>query len=293
LQHYWGPMANIESTKWVLKAASWLIDREAPNLHWIYIPHLDYASQKHGPDSEQARAALVELDAELASFAARVGDSAIGKDATYLVVGEYAMTPVSGVVYPNRLLREAGLLKVREKNGTELIDMASSPAVAVVDHQFAHIYVKDGDPEVMHRCEDIFDAAQGVAGALAGDARFGVGMNHERSGDVVLISDDDHWFAYYWWLSDDNAPAFARTVDIHRKPGYDPVELFFDPATKSIPLDASLVKGSHGVPATGPQHRTVLICSDASGVVQVGQVHRDRDVKKVVLQTMGAGAANP
>ena len=108
-------------------------------------------------------------------------------------------------------------------------------------------------------------------------------MNHERSGDLVLIADDAHWFAYYWWLDAAAAPPFARTVDIHQKPGYDPVELFFDPASKGIPLDASLVKGSHGVPATGPQHRAVLLCSRGKDVVQAGSVYRDTDIKRMVL----------
>ena len=117
LQHYWGPLANIESTRWILKAASWLIDRHAPNLHWVYIPHLDYASQKFGPDSEQARAAVVELDVELAAFAAGIAQSRMAKDVAFLVVGEYAITEVTGVVHPNRLLRKAGLLREIEGAG--------------------------------------------------------------------------------------------------------------------------------------------------------------------------------
>ncbi len=117
LKHYWGPLANIESTRWILNAAQWLIDNHAPNFHWIYIPHLDYAAQKFGPDSDEARGALVELDAELGRFAAGVAKSAIGKKTVYLVAGEYALTGVSDVIYPNRLLREAGLLHVQ--GGTE------------------------------------------------------------------------------------------------------------------------------------------------------------------------------
>ena len=109
-------------------------------------------------------------------------------------------------------------------------------------------------------------------------------MSHERSGELVLWADEAHWFAYYWWLDDAAAPRFARTVDIHRKPGYDPVELFFDPASKSIPLDASLVKGSHGAPAAGPQHRAALLCSRGSDVVQAGHVYRDTDIKRIVLE---------
>ena len=79
-----------------------------------------------------------------------------------------------------------------------------------------------------------------------------------------LISTPNSWQAYYWWIDDARAPKFARTVDIHRKPGYDPVELHFDIATKSIPLDATLVKGSHGAPARDASQRGVLLHRSAA-----------------------------
>ena len=283
LQHYWGPLANIESTKWILNAAAWLIDRHRPNLNWIYVPHLDYASQKFGPDSDQARTSLQELDRELASFCEKLEMSEIGRSAVILVVGEYAVNDVSGVIHPNRLLREAGLLAVREENGAEHLDIAGSRAFAMVDHQFAHVFVRAGDREVIGRCREVFESVPGMAGVYSAESLAEIGLNHERSGELVLIADDAHWFAYYWWLDAAAAPPFARTVDIHQKPGYDPVELFFDPASKGIPLDASLVKGSHGVPATGPQHRAVLLCSRGKDVVQAGSVYRDTDIKRMVL----------
>ncbi len=286
LQHYWGPLANIESTRWILRAASWLIKKHAPNFHWIYIPHLDYAAQKFGPDSAEAKAAVVELDRELAEFARRTADSSIGDKVAYLVAGEYALTDVTGVIHPNRILREAGLLAVRDEGGGESIDLTNSTAVAMVDHQLAHLYVNRSDPRAQARCVELFRDLPGIAGVYSDEDRSGIGLNHKRSGEVILVADDAHWFAYYWWLNDAAAPPFARTVDIHRKPGYDAVELFFDPATKGIPLNSALVKGSHGAPATALRHRTALICSVASSAVQSDRRYRDTDIKQIALELL-------
>jgi hypothetical protein len=132
---------------------------------------------------------------------------------------------------------------------------------------------------------ELFRGTRGVAEVYAGDARDEIGVNHERAGDVVLVCDDAHWLAYYWWFEDAAAPPFARTVDIHSKPGYDPVELFFDPVTKGIPLNATLVRGSHGVPATGPQHRTAIIHS--GGAIDPRRTYRDIDVKQLCLDWVG------
>jgi len=287
LQHYWGPHSNIESTKWILRAAVWLIEKHRPNFHWIYVPHLDYAGQKFGPDSSQAGAALGELDKALAEFAAAVAESSIGKVVKYLVTGEYALTPVRGVVYPNRILREAGLLDVRECNGTELIDFESSQAFAMVDHQFAHLILRHPTKSIAERVAGLFRARKGVVDVCAGEERTRMEMNHPRSGDVILVAEDDHWFAYYWWLQDRTAPPFARTVDIHQKPGYDPVELFFDPATRGIPLNAELVRGSHGVPATAPRHRSVILSSAPLPKFDTAASLRDVNVKRISLALMG------
>lgn len=290
LQHYWGPLASIESTRWILRAAAWLVKEHAPRFHWIYIPHLDYASQKHGPNSEQARAALAELDAELARFAQQVSETTKGAGAAYLVAGEYAMTDVVGALFPNRVLRGAGLLDIEMRDGFEYLVPGRCRAFAMVDHQLAHVFVGGSDSAragIVRKLTDLFRAQPGVAHVYAGHERREIGMDHERSGDVILVAGETQWFAYYWWDDDALAPPFARTVDIHRKPGYDPVELFFDPATKSIPLNAALVGGSHGVPVTSAKHRTALICSAQSPVVQAERSYRDRDLKRICLELLG------
>ena len=286
LQHYWGPLSNIQSTHWILDAAFRLIEKHAPNFHWIYIPHLDYAAQRKGPNSPEAKAALVELDQLLGEFACNVADSAIAEQVVYVVAGEYAMTNVTGVVYPNRVLREAGLLSVREEGGSEYVDLNNSAAFAMVDHQFAHVYLNPSDSQTQARGVDLFRNVEGVAGVYAGDERRRIDLDHQRSGDIVLTADDAHWFAYYWWLDDAAAPPFARTVDIHRKPGYDPVELFVDPGTKEIPLSAELVKGSHGAPATDARHHTALICSLSSDAVRADHTYRDTDMKRIALELL-------
>ncbi|MFQ5495144.1 MAG: alkaline phosphatase family protein [Phycisphaerae bacterium] len=303
LQHYWGPLSNIESTRWILQGASWLIEKHRPNFHWIYLPHLDYAGQRFGPDSDEARRSLVELDRELGEFAERVGrvrlpPSRNDNGTVYLVAGEYALTNVSGVVYPNRVLREAGLLAVEQRDGGDLPDLKRSRAMAVVDHQVAHVYVDPGESrgraDSIARAADALRGLPGVAGVHTGGNRARIGLDHPRAGDVVLVAEPSHWFAYYWWLDDDKAPPFARTVDIHRKPGYDPMELFVDPATKGISLRAELLKGSHGAPVTHGRatlghgtRRTALVCSAASGAVEAGDVYADTDVKGMVLTLLG------
>lgn len=287
LQHYWGPMSNLESTRWILRGAAWLVEKHAPNFHWIYIPHLDYAAQKHGPNSLEAKQALTELDKELATFEETVSRSAIGQDVVYLVAGEYALTEVNEAIVPNRILREAGLLQVIERDDGELIDFENSAALAMVDHQLAHVYIKADQSGAVEQVRELFEGLAGIDGVYAGDARREIGLDHSRSGEVVLVTKDTHWLAYYWWLTEDAAPTFARTVDIHRKPGYDPLELFFDPATKGISLDTSLIKGSHGVPATQSKHRTVLIGSKTTPALEAGNTYRDTDIKNIVLDLFG------
>src|SRR6185503_20149792 len=135
------------------------------------------------------------------------------------------------------------------------------------------------------RIVELFQNAAGIAEVLIGRQRQKYAIDHERAGDVVLISSPNSWQAYYYWLDDAKSPKFARTVDIHRKPGYDPVELHFDFATKSIPLNASLVRGSHGAPAVTAAQQTVLLASRP--VLNGKSVLKDTDVCAVVLKEFG------
>jgi predicted AlkP superfamily pyrophosphatase or phosphodiesterase len=285
LMHFWGPLANIKSTQWIVDSLIFAATRFQPRFSYVYLPHLDYAAQKFGPDSPQAIAALGELDAEIGRLAD--GFAAAGMSETlWLAAGEYAITAVDSVVYPNRLLRDAGFLSLVENaDGTETLVPAESRAFAMVDHQLAHVFVNDA-PDV-EAVAKLFRSAAGVERVLVGDERSQVGLNHPRSGEIVLLSDPTAWFAYYWWLDDAKAPPFARTVDIHHKPGYDPVEMFIDMPTKSTPLDATLVKGSHGYPADDATRQTVLLCSDATVLPAATKQLRDVEVAGLVYRNFG------
>lgn len=234
LHKYWGPIAGIESSQWIAKATTHVMESTAPDLTFTYLPHLDYNLQRLGPSNKAIESDVRRVDAvigELAAAAKKLGVDVV-------VLSEYGMSDVTGAIEINRIFRRRGWIGVRDIKGTEYLELGDCRAFAMVDHQVAHIYLR-GLPEA-----EVVDALAGVRVVRPAE----VGLDHERSGDLVAIAPRDQWFAYYWWLDDAKAPTFARTVDIHRKPGYDPCDLFFDPARKCIPTNPALVKGSHGRP---------------------------------------------
>ncbi|MEU7836579.1 nucleotide pyrophosphatase/phosphodiesterase family protein [Nonomuraea sp. NPDC049129] len=265
---YWGPNAGITSSEWIIAAARRILARERPDLLLVYVPHLDYDLQRYGPAGPEAIAAARAVDAALAPL--------LAEDAEVVVLSEYGITPVSRPVDINRALRTAGLLEVHTQAGMEYLDPWTSRAFAVADHQVAHVYVRD--PADLGRTCAVVAELTGVDEVLdlAGRAKYG--LDHERAGELVAVAEPDAWFTYYYWLSDDRAPDFARLVDIHRKPGYDPAELFMDPndpfvklraaaalarkklgfryTMRVVPLDPAPVRGSHGrlpdLPDDGP-----------------------------------------
>jgi predicted AlkP superfamily pyrophosphatase or phosphodiesterase len=280
LMNFWGPMANIKSTDWIVNSAVVGAQKFKPRFSYIYLPHLDYAAQKFGPNSPQAATALGELDAAIGRLIDGYAAAGID-DVLWLAASEYTIGEVSSVGYPNRVLRDAGLLTLDiDAEGRELLNVGQSRAWALVDHQFAHVFVRDAAD--VARVAGLFRSDAAVAKVLVGDERAKHHLNHERSGEIVLIAKPDTWFAYYWWQDDANAAPFARTVDIHRKPGYDPVELFIDMPTKSIPLNAGLVKGSHG--HADSTSDCVLLSSDAAALRKAGSGGiRDTDIAGLVL----------
>jgi predicted AlkP superfamily pyrophosphatase or phosphodiesterase len=283
LQHFWGPLANIKSSEWICDSAVAAAHQSRPNFFYIYLPHLDYAAQKAGPDSPAARKALGELDAALARLVSGLEDAFAPARPLWLVASEYTIGPVDHVVYPNRVLRSSGLLAVADGAEGEQLDLAGSRAWTLVDHQLGHVFVQEAAD--IDRAAALFRGREGIAEVLVGAERKKYDLDHPRAGEVILISAPNSWQAYYWWLADERAPKFARTVDIHRKPGYDPVELFVDMATRSIPLDASLVKGSHGAPAVDESQRGMLVASEKG--VLVGPAMADTDICELVLRQFG------
>ncbi|MFM9026368.1 MAG: alkaline phosphatase family protein [Planctomycetaceae bacterium] len=272
LHRFWGPAAGIESSRWIARSFIEAARPAPPHLAFVYLPHLDYAPQRTGPDSPPAHAACGELDAEIAGLVGHF-ETLIGRQGlTVLVVGEYAIRPVGRAVFPNRVLREAGLLAVRDTGAGEILDVAGSAAWALADHQVCHVYLRDGGDDTVRRdVAALFRGTPGVGRVLVGDELVAAGLAaaavqgpQSRCGDVVLESELDAWFAYPFWLDDDRAPTFARSIDIHRKPGYDPLELHLDRAALpriAIPLDTGLVKGSHGAVDPADPHETVFIAS--------------------------------
>ena len=284
LQHFWGPLSNIKSTGWICDSAVWAARQHHPHFFYIYLPHLDYAAQKFGPNSEQATKALGELDEVLGRLIDGVNEAYSDRPPLWIVASEYAIVPVDHVEYPNRLLREAGLLSVKnDDDGREQLDLSGSRAWTLVDHQFAHVFVQNAaDVEAVAK---LFRGRRGISEVLVGKDRAAYELDHERAGEIVLISQPNSWQAYYWWFDDERAPKYARTVDIHRKPGYDPVEMHLDMATRSIPLDATLVKGSHGAPAHDDAQRGIIIASEKG--VLTGPALADTDVCELVLRQFG------
>ncbi|WP_442481305.1 alkaline phosphatase family protein [Aeoliella sp. SH292] len=287
LKHFWGPLAGIPSSAWIVSSAIWAAEQHQPNFWYIYLPHLDYATQKNGPSSAEAKNALVELDNELGRLITEFKRIHEGHPLLWLVASEYTVSPVDHVTYPNRVLRELGMLVLDELEGTEQLNFGESTAFAVADHQLSHIYVNHDVPNAIDKIVNRFRREPGIAEVLTKDQLDRYELNHPRSGDVVLVSETNSWQAYYWWLDDARAPSYARKMDIHRKPGYDPVELFFDPETKGIPLDATLVRGSHGAPVRHESQQGVLLSSERG--VFVERTLADTDVASIVLNQFGAG----
>ena len=246
LSTYWGPLASYKSSKWIVQAACDTLENERPNLMFTYIPHLDYSVQRFGKNSNEVREDLKRADDLVGQVIQKTTDLGIKDDTRFIIFSEYGFNDVHSQVPLNRKLREAGLLSVRTINDREYIDFELSKAFAMVDHQIAHVYINDGYTEQIKR---VLENIEGIERVLSTEDKKMLNINHDRSGDLIALANKDSWFTYYWWNDDTKAPNFAKSVDIHRKPGYDPAELFIDPTTKSIPLNADRIRASHGRPA--------------------------------------------
>jgi predicted AlkP superfamily pyrophosphatase or phosphodiesterase len=244
LMNYWGPLASSKSSEWITSATCALLgDADfAPDLLFSYIPHLDYDLQRHGPGSPKARAALdftlqclnrLKIEAQVRGY-------------EWLFYGDYAIEPVSQPVFPNRRLLEAGLIETRTIKRMLYADLFASPAFAMVDHQIAHVFTRDARATTAAR--EALATLPGIGPILDRQQQAALGMDHPRSGDLLLIAQKGHWFAYPWWTQKHQAPDYATHVDIHNKPGYDPCELFFGWPPPSVSMDATRIRGSHGRP---------------------------------------------
>jgi predicted AlkP superfamily pyrophosphatase or phosphodiesterase len=281
---FWGPAAGIASSEWIAASAKWVEKKHSPTLSLVYLPHLDYCLQKDGPGAPNIPAEVRAIDrvvTDLVSFYESRG-------VKVLLLSEYGISPVDKPIHLNRLFREKGWLSIKSELGRETLDCGGCKAFAVADHQVAHVYVND--PSIADEVRALLESTPGIA-----EIRL---QNHPRSGDLIAVAAPNAWFTYYYWTDDALAPDFARTIDIHRKPGYDPCELFIDPAIPFpkakiakfllkkklglrglldvIPLDATLVKGSHGRDKVPDSENPVLIGSSM-------EVETAQDIHKVIL----------
>jgi predicted AlkP superfamily pyrophosphatase or phosphodiesterase len=276
--NFWGPKADIRSSRWIVDCAIEEFKANRPNLQLVYLPHLDYNLQRLGPDDPAINQDIEAIDFE----AGRLIDFAREQGAQVMVVSEYGISEVNQSVSINRIFRHNGLLQVRKSLSWELLDTGASRAFAVADHQVAHIYVKDAND--ISKVKKLLQNTPGIERVLDSEGKKELQVDHQRSGELIAIAEPQCWFDYYYWLDDSKAPDFARTVDIHRKPGYDPVELFVDPQIKFpllkiaknvakkklgmrmlmdvIPLTPELVKGSHGRLADSAETGPLIITSD-------------------------------
>jgi len=267
---FWGPATDITSTQWIADASIYTDKKYDPTLSLIYLPHLDYCLQKYGQDLAAIKSDLSEID----KIVEQLVNYYTAKKARIILLSEYGITNVDRPVHINRELRKNGFLQIRTERGLELLDPGASKAFAVADHQVTHIYINDRF--VASQVRQILEQVPGIQVILNKVEQQKYHIDHERSGDLVVMANEHSWFTYYFWLDDAKAPDYARVVDIHKKPGYDPVELFMTSKARAgykllrkkmglryvmdvIPLNAELIKGSHGRLVTEKQFHPVLI----------------------------------
>lgn len=265
LMNYWGPFASIKSSEWISKSVQYTIKNHRPNLIYAYFPQLDYSAQKFGHSGSQVIEDLIQIDNYVGNIIEKVKEAGIFDDTHFLLLSEYGFNDVADAIPINRILRENGLLQVRTINGKEYIDYEFSDAFAMVDHQIAHIYIiNDSNNMGKEKIKSMIEDVYGIETVCDQKEKQRLHIDHSRSGELIAIANKDKWFSYYWWYDDqkntnsnpdlsriddnEKAPSFTRTVDIHRKPGYDPLDLFIDPKRKCISTDTRLIKGSHGRP---------------------------------------------
>ena len=292
---FWGPAAGRRTaqgepdaaSRWIAESAKWIEEKYHPTLSLIYLPHLDYNLQRFGPfNGEHSRVINPVIGPDLKATDNIVGeliDFYSKQGVQIILLSEYGITNANWPIHINRILRSAGWVAIKDELGLELLDCGASKAFAVADHQIAHIYLNDSSVEKNAR--ELLEKQEGIATVLGKAEKIAIGVDHPRAGDLIAVASENAWFTYYYWEDDSVAPDFARTVDIHRKPGYDPVELFLDP-TISMPtakigwrllqkklgfrmlmdvvsLDATLVKGSHGCRPKSRGEYPVLISHQA------------------------------
>jgi predicted AlkP superfamily pyrophosphatase or phosphodiesterase len=298
LFRFWGPLADITSTRWIVDATLHLLQQQRFGLILTYLPHLDYDHQRFGPQSTRGEQALRDMDRE----AGRLIEGAVEQGREIAVVSDYAFEPVSQPVLLNRELRAAGLIEVQRALNGELLEPGASAAFAVCDQQIAHIYVRDASD--VARVRQLVGDVAGVDRVCDRAEMHALGVDHSRSGELLAIAAPEYWFAYPYWLDDAEAPDFSRCVAIHAKPGWDPAELFWLPGLRGklhlakrllqkklglrapfdvISTDPTQVRGAHGRIPNSDETRPLMITSwqsEQSGLIGM------QDIKSILLHRL-------
>ncbi|MBK1832222.1 alkaline phosphatase family protein [Verrucomicrobiaceae bacterium R5-34] len=279
---FWGPAAGIKSSQWIAESTKWIETKQQPTLNLVYLPHLDYCLQQYGPGAPEVIPELQAIDAVVGDLI----DFYQQRDIEVVLLSEYGISKVDRAIHLNREFRKRGWIQVKNELGLETLDCGGCRAFAVADHQVAHIYVNE--PSIREEVRTLVEQTEGVEEVRVASESWADGVATERAGDFIAVSEANAWFTYYYWEDDAVAPDFARCIDIHRKPGYDPVELFIDPKIPLpkakiagfllkkklglralldvIPLDASLVKGSHGRDRVPESEQPIFIGKGAESV---------------------------
>jgi predicted AlkP superfamily pyrophosphatase or phosphodiesterase len=282
---FWGPAAGVATpqgpadsvSRWIAQSAQWVERNFSPTLNLVYLPHLDYNLQRFGPAAPTLPTDLKQIDDIVGELIEFFG----GRGVQVVLLSEYGISAVHTPIHLNRIFRSQGWVAIKQELGLELLDFGASRVFAVADHQVAHVYCNDQD--VVPAVRALLEKQEGVERVLDAEAKRVEGLDHPRAGDLIAVASKGHWFTYYYWEEDNRAPDFARTVDIHRKPGYDPVELILNPSMPLIkarvawrlaqkrlgfrmlmdviPLDATLIRGSHGRCPEDPEEWPVLLTS--------------------------------
>lgn len=287
---FWGPAAGIPSSKWIAASAKWVEEKHQPTLSLVYLPHLDYCLQKDGPDAPNVPAELQQIDAVVTDLIQWYEARGI----RVFILSEYGISRVEHPIHLNRMFRQKGWLQLKTELGRETLDCGASKVFAVADHQVAHVYIND--PSLRDEVMELLNSQPHIEEVRIPAMHWGESPGTERAGDLIAVANPDAWFTYYFWDQDALAPDYARTIDIHRKPGYDPCELFLDPALRLpkwkiakfllrkkiglrgllevIPLDASLVRGSHGRDQVPQDEQPVFIGSQRA-IASAQDIHAE------------------
>ncbi|MEG0024069.1 MAG: alkaline phosphatase family protein [Akkermansia sp.] len=282
--YFWGPMAGLPSSQWIAQSARWIEEKYSPTLSLVYLPHLDYDLQRYGTNDQRASPAIQQIDdlvCDLIDFYEK-------RAVEIIILSEYGISPVTHSISINRIFRQRGWISIKPELGTETLDCGDSDAFAIADHQVAQIYINN--PELIEQVRACLLSTPGIAEVRTIERESTSPPLQERMPDLVAIAQDDAWFDYYFWTDDAVAPDYARCVDIHRKPGYDPAELFIDPnihfplvktagfllkkklgfraLLKLIPLDGDMIRGSHGRDIVSEKDRPIFISSPKLPPVQ-------------------------